>query len=348
MDSVEPPVAASAEAAVQPTTVETDQKPRTFKKAEKAIKTIAQLGEWHKSHAFADLVGFIMKSNEKVRGRPRSGKRTLNAKGHMIIDFLGKASDWIDDIPPQTQSQRFGNKAFRDWLARLHQHNAEFHHGLLGAELHAQGASEELGVYFGESFGNQTRIDYGTGHELNFVAWMAAMHKIGVFIDDDLTCLVLDVFCCYLKLMRKLQSVYWLEPAGSKGVWGLDDYQFLPLLWGAAQLDGQSDILPSAVGDKDLAKAEAENFMYMGCIDFIFRMKTGRFGEHSPMLNDISAVPRWSKINQGLIKMYDKEVLGKFPVMQHFFFGTILPFVPCPEDHPVKLREAKRPRKFGL
>lgn len=40
----------------------------------------------------------------------------------------------------------------------------------------------------------------------------------------------------YLALVRKLQKVFKLEPAGSKGVWGLDDHQHLSYLWGASQL----------------------------------------------------------------------------------------------------------------
>jgi serine/threonine-protein phosphatase 2A activator len=37
----------------------------------------------------------------------------------------------------------------------------------------------------------------------------------------------------YLKATRLIQTRYKLEPAGSHGVWGLDDFQFIPYFWGS-------------------------------------------------------------------------------------------------------------------
>lgn len=65
--------------------------------------------------------------------------------------------------------------------------------------------------------------------------------------------------------------------------------------------------------------------MYFGCVAFIKKVKVGvPFGESSPMLNDISGVPSWEKVAQGMLKMFNAEVMGKLPVIKHLKFGSIL------------------------
>lgn len=73
----------------------------------------------------------------------------------------------------------------------------------------------------------------------------------------------------------------------------------------------------------------ASDYLYLNCIANINHVKhNASLRWHSPLLDDISAVKSWSKVYTGLMKMYRAEVLGKLPIMQHFLFGTILPFTP--------------------
>jgi serine/threonine-protein phosphatase 2A activator len=179
---------------------------------------------------------------------------------------------------------------------------------LLGPELVAAGAAVELSAYLDESFGNQQRIDYGTGHELNFVLFLCCVNKMGLFSPSDHPALVFDVFTRYLDLMEVIQLTYWLEPAGSKGSWGLDDYQFLCFLWGSSQLIGHPDYPPSIVLNTDAIATLTSSYLYFQAVHFISRMKTGPFNEHSALLHSISQLQSWGKVNAGLIKMYEEEV----------------------------------------
>jgi serine/threonine-protein phosphatase 2A activator len=70
------------------------------------------------------------------------------------------------------------------------------------------------------------------------------------------------------------------------------------------------------------------NGVYVHLTNSAVQVKRGPFHEHSPMLYDISGLLRWNKVNTGMAKMYEAEVLKKVPVIQHFPFGNLFPFVP--------------------
>ena len=69
-------------------------------------------------------------------------------------------------------------------------------------------------TYLCASFGNETRIDYGTGHEKNFVVVLFCLFCLQIIKPEQLRQLMSSVFREYIKAMRRLQEVYMLEPAG--------------------------------------------------------------------------------------------------------------------------------------
>ncbi|VEL20708.1 unnamed protein product [Protopolystoma xenopodis] len=146
---------------------------------------------------------------------------------------------------------------------------------------------------------------------------------------DDLTGVGLVIMPEYLALVRRLQTFYRMEPAGSHGVWSLDDFQFVPFIWGSSQLYDHPSYGPSSIIDKSVSEREKNSYLFFSCIDYIHQVKIGLFQEHSSTLSSISELPHWHKVNSGLIKMYKGEVLDKFPVVQHFLFGELLTMSPC-------------------
>ncbi|KAI9316221.1 hypothetical protein BX666DRAFT_2019389 [Dichotomocladium elegans] len=290
----------------------------------KCIHTQADIQPFADSKAFSRLLTFLIILNESVRKKKISHPCHESEQTTRILAMLNTLDTWLAEFPPLNNPQRFGNKAFREWLGKVERCAQSLQEDAFLPELHK--AIPELSVYLVGSFGNGTRIDYGSGHELNFFAWLCGIAMLDGFKEGDYEAIVFRIFVRYLELVRKIQRTYSLEPAGSHGVWGLDDHQFLPYVWGSSQLIDHPVLKPKSITRPEMVEAMAGEYMYFRCIQYIHQVKRGPFHEHSPMLSDISSVLSWNKINSGMIKMYVAEVLKKVPVVQHFLFGFLFPF----------------------
>ncbi|KAH7319955.1 hypothetical protein B0I35DRAFT_430249 [Stachybotrys elegans] len=278
------------------------------------------------SPSYTLILAWVFGLAEAVVDTPCSAvkEEQLSANVKTILTILDEAGTLVSQSPPDEQGgSRFGNKAFRGFLDLLQQRAPAWHKNLGVAN---DEAIAEVSAYFDQAFGNRNRIDYGSGHELNFVIWLLCLYQLDLLQPSDFKPLVLRVFLRYLNLMRNVQMTYYLEPAGSHGVWGLDDYQFLPFLFGASQLLHHPYITPRAIHQDLSIEESADDFLYLDQVRFVNGTKTVKgLRWHSPMLDDISSARSWTKIDGGMRRMFAAEVLGKLPVMQHFLFGSLVP-----------------------
>nr|CAD7401797.1 unnamed protein product [Timema cristinae] len=262
----------------------------------RAVTSVEDMDIWKESEAYSlqyielalfpqEIVGFIIALNEAVKGKPLTIDCLLAEVPQNLLALLNKLDLWLEETPPVEQPQRFGNKAFRTWFDRLKREALELLQRALPEQFHR--AVPEVMFYLVEGFGNSTRIDYGTGHELAFLMFLCCLFKIGALKSLDQEAVVTKVFNRYLQLVRKLQLTYRMEPAGSHGVWSLDDYQFIPFIWGSSQLIGKAVILkgqgslvhahpriePRSFLQEDVVNSYADDYMFLGCIQFINKVK---------------------------------------------------------------------------
>jgi serine/threonine-protein phosphatase 2A activator len=152
------------------------------------------------SRAYSDIGIFMMQLNTAMCPRKSSKSSDiqtwqldeplqLSEPVERIQELLRKIATMIDEAPPDTGPRRFGNVSFRKWYEMLESRvkdllSEHLPDSVLNFKVDATSnvsVLDELTPYLLGGFGSSQRLDYGTGHELSFLAFIACIWKLGGF-----------------------------------------------------------------------------------------------------------------------------------------------------------------------
>ena len=104
-----------------------------------------------------------------------------------LKNLLRELDQVIDEVPPDPGPRRFGNASFRKWCQTVESRVPSLLENHIPKSIQSfqqesnVTALDELKAYLLGSFGSSQRLDYGTGHELSFLAFLGCIWKLGGF-----------------------------------------------------------------------------------------------------------------------------------------------------------------------
>lgn len=145
------------------------------------------------SPSYKLILAFIFGLSDAVEDAPISSVKDADMSDPVkaILSVLDEVQTLVEDTPPDdTGGSRFGNKLFRSFLDKAKSLSTLWHKRL---GVTSQDAIAEVETYLLQSFGNRTRIDYGSGHELNFMTWLLCLYQLQILKVDDFKAIVLKI-----------------------------------------------------------------------------------------------------------------------------------------------------------
>ena len=158
------------------------------------------------SQAYTDIMTFLMQLNHAMfpTAADSGGERTGSAARQMLpdkslfSDTVQRLRNLLDDLekliaehPPDPGPRRFGNLSFRKWHDAVGSRTPAMLRAYVPLDslsVRSEGKTtpyDELESYLLGSFGSAERLDYGTGHEMSFLAFLGCIWKLGGFQRQD-------------------------------------------------------------------------------------------------------------------------------------------------------------------
>ena len=155
------------------------------------------------SKAYRDIMTFVLQLNASMFPRCMVDNGSMPSKTQawelgspdvvfsnpiiQLRQLLSSLNGIIDEVPPDKGPRRFGNVSFRKWFQTVEGRISDLLADHLPSEVLSfstateLSAKNELEAYLLGSFGSPQRLDYGTGHELSFLAFLGSIWKLGGF-----------------------------------------------------------------------------------------------------------------------------------------------------------------------
>lgn len=170
-------------------TDQSSDKPLNCMIPKRAILTREDLDRFTESATHNSYMSFISDLSDSVLGKTLTQNVFRSNTIVLIMNLLETLQSWCDEIEAAPEgTSRFGNVAFQTWYDKLAS-NAE----TMLQNISPRWCVPEIAIYLIHSFGNRKRIDYGTGHEANFMAFLLCLKTVGVITVEDYPALVLGV-----------------------------------------------------------------------------------------------------------------------------------------------------------
>lgn len=155
------------------------------------------------SRAYVDIMTFLMQLNRSMfptSENPVSQRaaQSMPPDESLFSDTVRRLRNLLDELerliesnPPDPGPRRFGNMSFRKWFEAVKSRVPDLLR--TSVPLNSMNARiksgttpyAELESYLLGSFGSAQRLDYGTGHELSFLAFLGCIWKLGGFQSQD-------------------------------------------------------------------------------------------------------------------------------------------------------------------
>jgi serine/threonine-protein phosphatase 2A activator len=153
--------------------------PISFSIPQRRIITLEDLKHFHTSSTYHEIINFVSQCSQAIRGLPISHPVKVTPMVTSLVSLLDQIETMVNDTPAdETMGSRFGNPSFRLFYDKLSVWIPSYLNqiGLPSAAI------PEVAKYLEKSFGDRKRIDYGTGHEVNFVAFLYVLMILLNFI----------------------------------------------------------------------------------------------------------------------------------------------------------------------